>query len=262
MPRPRSRDDVETPKVLDKAILVLEAFTESAPERSEKELCQELSLPTSTVNRIVRGLERHGFLFRTASRRYRLGPSAVRLGRRAAASFDPVAAMRPALERLALATRELVLLAVPALDGKHARYTVVIDSPQRLRVTAEVGSAVPLTAGATARAILAHLSPEAKEAVLASPLEPLAAGTLLDPAVIRRELERTRESGFARSWEETYDGAWSVAAPVLDEDDRPTASIGIAAPIHRHTPAVESAALQAVLRAAATATAAIRGQTG
>jgi IclR family acetate operon transcriptional repressor len=252
MPRPRSGADPQAPKVLDKAIRVLEAFTESAPERSEADLARELGLPTTTVNRIVRGLEGRGYLLRTPSGPYRLGPASVRLGRRAAASFDAAVALRPALERLAGQTRELVLLAVPAGDGRSARYAVAIDSPQRLRVTAEVGTAVPLTAGATAKALLAFLSSEVVDAVLERPPERLAEGTLLDPAAIRRDLDLTRERGFAFSWQETFDGAWAVAAPALDDDGRPLASIGVAAPIHRHSPEVEQAYVDAVRRAART----------
>jgi DNA-binding IclR family transcriptional regulator len=159
-------------------------------------------------------------------------------------------ALRPALERVAAETRELVLLAVPASDGTHARYAAAIDSPQRLRVAAEVGTAVPLTAGATAKALLAFLGIEAIDAALAEPPVRLAAGTMLDPAAIRRDLELTRKRGFAISWQETFDGAWATAAPVLDAEGLPFAAIGVAAPIHRHSRDVERVHVDAVREAA------------
>ena len=68
MPRPRSGAQPQPLKSLDKAIRVLEAFTESAPERSDVDLAREVDLPTTTVNRIVRALELHGFLFLLAFR--------------------------------------------------------------------------------------------------------------------------------------------------------------------------------------------------
>ena len=40
---------------------------------------------------------------------------------------------------------------VPELATGHAIYLATADSPKRLRVTAEVGTSVPLTAGATAK---------------------------------------------------------------------------------------------------------------
>jgi IclR family transcriptional regulator, KDG regulon repressor len=249
MPRPRTAAQPETSKVLAKAIRVLEAFTESAPERAEADLARELSLSSTTANRILRGLEAHAFVVRSPAGTYRLGPAAIRLGQRAAASFDAALVLRPALERLAGQTRELVLLAVPATDGRRARYAAAIDSPQRLRVTAEVGTAVPLTAGATAKALLAFLPPEAVEAALEEPLERLAVGTVLDPAEIRRDLDETRARGYAFSWQETFDGAWAVAAPVLDDIGRPFASVGVATPIHRHTLAAEAAYVGAVREA-------------
>jgi IclR family acetate operon transcriptional repressor len=253
MARPRTDAQPQTPKSLDKAIRVLEAFTESAPERADVDLARELALPRTTVNRIVRALELHGFLFRLPTGGYRLGPAAIRLGRRAAATFDAAVVLKPSLERVAAETRELVLLAVPAVGDRRARYAAAIDSPQRLRVTAEVGTTVPLTAGATAKALLAFLPPEAIEAVLTETPERLAEGTLLDPAAIRHDLELTRERGFAFSWQETFDGAWAVAAPVLDGDGVPLASIGVATPVYRHSPAVERAYADAVQRAVTTA---------
>jgi DNA-binding IclR family transcriptional regulator len=251
MARPRSTTGPEAPKVLEKAIRLLEAFSESTPERSEAELARELSLSTTTANRILRGLEAYAFVVRTPSGAYRLGPAAVQLGRRAAATFDAAVVLRPVLERVAARTRELVLLAVPASDGRHARYAAVVDSPQRLRVTAEIGTLVPLTAGATAKALLAFLPAEAVEAALAAPLERLAAGTVLDPAAIRRDLAEIRRRGVAFSREETFDGAWAVAVPVLDAGSRSFAAIGVAAPIHRHSPRVERAHVEAVREATA-----------
>ncbi len=250
MPRPRSGAQPQPLKSLDKAIRVLEAFTQSAPERSDMDLARELDLATTTVNRIVRALELHGFLFRSPSGSYRLGPAAIRLGRRAAATFDAAVVLRPALERVAAETRELVLLAVPASDGRHARYAAAIDSPQRLRVAAEVGTAVPLTAGATAKALLAFLGTEAIDAALAQQPVRLAEGTMLDPAAINRDLGLTRRRGFAFSWQETFDGAWAVAAPVLDAEGLPFAAIGVAAPIHRHSRDVERTHVDAVREAA------------
>ncbi|HEY1566020.1 MAG TPA: helix-turn-helix domain-containing protein, partial [Solirubrobacteraceae bacterium] len=155
MARPRTDADPDTPKVLDKALRVLEAFGETRDRWTEADLRRHLGMPSSSLNRILRGLERAGYLLRDDAGAYRLGIGAVRLGDRARASLDLPGIVDAELRALAEATRELVLFAVaePALGT--ALYIAAVDSPQRLRVTAELGTRVPLTAGATARSLLA-----------------------------------------------------------------------------------------------------------
>ena len=253
VPRPRTDLTPDIHKVLAKCLQVLEAFDSDAPRWSESELRRRLGIPSSTLHRILRALEQTGYVLRDDGGHYRLGISSVRLGQRAAASLDIAAVLDPELRELGARTEELVLLAVPEMSAGLARYVGAIDSPKRLRVTAELGSGVPLTAGATAKTLLAF-APEAQvESVLRRRRERLAPGTVTSAKLLRDQLETIARRGWGLSWEETYDGAWAVAAPVLADDGRAVASIGVAAPISRHNRAREQATRQAVIDAAARA---------
>jgi len=253
MARPRTDADPDTPKVLDKALRVLDAFGEPRDRWSEADLRRHLGMPSSSLNRILRGLERAGYVLRDEAGSYRLGIGAVRLGDRARASLDLPGIVDAELRALGEATGELVLFAVaePALGT--ALYIAAVDSPQRLRVTAELGTRIPLTAGATARSLLAFAPEPIIEQVLARPREALAPGTLLDEAEIRERLALIRAHGWGVSWQETFDGAWAVGAPIVDEDGHAVASIGVAAPISRHSEAAEAATRGALLDAVARA---------
>ena len=253
MARPRTDADPDTPKVLDKALRVLDAFGEPRDRWSEADLRRHLGMPSSSLNRILRGLERAGYVLRDEAGSYRLGIGAVRLGDRARASLDLPGIVDAELRALGQATGELVLFAVaePALGT--ALYIAAVDSPQRLRVTAELGTRIPLTAGATARSLLAFAPEPIIEQVLARPREALAPGTLLDEAEIRERLALIRAHGWGVSWQETFDGAWAVGAPIVDEEGHAVASIGVAAPISRHSDAAEAATRGALLDAVARA---------
>jgi DNA-binding IclR family transcriptional regulator len=258
MARPRSDPDPDTPKVLDKALRVLEAFGGAHDRWTEADLRRHLGMPSSSLNRILRGLERAGYVLRDDAGSYRLGIGAVRLGDRARASLDLPGLVDAELRALAQATGELVLFAVaePALGT--ALYMAAVDSPQRLRVTAELGTRVPLTAGATARSLLAFAPEALADLVLARPREPLAEGTLLDEAVLRNRLAEIRANGWGMSWQETFDGAWALAAPILDEEGHALASIGVAAPISRHSEAAEEATRRVLLETVARASERLR----
>jgi DNA-binding IclR family transcriptional regulator len=253
MTRPRTSAEPDTPKVLDKALRILETFGQDRDVWTEAQLGRQLGMPTASLNRILRGLERAGYLLRDDAGAYRLGLAAVRLGNRARASLDLAALLEPELRAVAAATGELVLLAVPELAAAVARYVVAIDSPQRLRVTAELGADVPLTAGATARSILAFQPADQVDAVLARPRTRLAPGTLLQEAEIREQLASIRARGWGISWQETFDGAWALGAPVLDPSGVALAAIGVAAPISRHSDAVRETTCRELVAAAASA---------
>lgn len=251
VPRPRTEREPETPKVLDKALRVLDAFDERSPEWSEAALRRELGIPSTTLNRILRSLERSAYVLRREDGRYRLGLAAIRLGNRASESLDLAAELDSQIRSVAGETNELTLLAVPDLSAGIARYIAAAESTSRLRVTAEVGTEIPLTAGATARVILAFQPQAVIDAVLGRRIQRIAAGTLTDSSVVNESLERARHQGWAMSWEETYDGAWAIAAPLLGDDGETAfASIGVAAPVSRHTEALEERIKTAVLEAA------------
>jgi DNA-binding IclR family transcriptional regulator len=258
VPRPRTNPNPDTPKVLDKALRVLDAFGEPFTPWSEAALRERVGIPSTTLNRILRSLEQAGYVMRGGDGRYRLGVAAVRLGRRASASLALPAVLEPHLRELARATEELVILAVPDLAGGRATYVAVADCPKRLRVTAEVGTTVPLTAGATAKAILAFQPKAQIEGVLSRAPERLAAGTITDATQIRGQLATIAKRGWALSREETYDGAWAVAAPVLDEEGHAVAAFGVATPITRHTRQVQMANRDAVIDVAPRAASALR----
>ncbi len=117
MARPRTDADPDTPKVLDKALRVLDAFGDARDRWTEADLRRHLGMPSSSLNRILRGLERAGYVLRDDAGSYRLGIGAVRLGDRARASLDLPGIVDAELRALAQATSELVLCAVaePAL---------------------------------------------------------------------------------------------------------------------------------------------------
>jgi IclR family transcriptional regulator, acetate operon repressor len=258
VPRPRTNPNPDTPKVLDKALRVLDAFGEASTAWSEAALRDYVGIPSTTLNRILRSLERAGYVRRGADGRYRLGGAAMRLGSRASASLELPALLDPHLRELARRTEELVILAVPDIATGRATYIAVAECHKRVRVTAEIGTTVPLTAGATAKTILAFQPKHEIEAVLARAPERLAAGTIIDPKRMRRELAAIAQRGWGVSWEETYDGAWAVAAPVLDDDGHAVAAFGVATPITRHSRPVEDDNRAAVTEVAPRAASALR----
>ena len=109
---PREPRVNQSTKVLERALAVLDCFTENDPERSTTEVAAVVGLPVSTTYRIVNALEAQGLLRPVGGGRFRLGAAAVSLGHRAAAGFDLRRDLHGRLEQVAERTRETALLSV------------------------------------------------------------------------------------------------------------------------------------------------------
>jgi IclR family transcriptional regulator, acetate operon repressor len=252
----RRPDRAAGPKVLEKALRMLDLFTAEAPSWTVTEVARELELPTATAHRILRALEARGYLMRSHTG-YGLGLAAVDLGHRARASIDLRRQLRTVLRELAQNTRETALLTVRDERSEGSLCIDRIETTQSLRLSIEIGRVTPIHAGASAKAMLAFLDDATITEVLDQPLERLGPGTITDPQHLRSELARIRKRGWATSYEENNEGAWGMAAPVLI-GERVIASLGFAAPTARYSKATEQRMAKLVLSAARDAEAALR----
>jgi DNA-binding IclR family transcriptional regulator len=216
---------------LRKALRVLDLFTPRRSDWGTAEVSRELGLPVSTANRILLALAESGYLARSAGGRYRLGLAAVRLGERAAATFDIAALARPALQWLVQTTGETAMFVLP--DSRTGRAVVAefIDSPHPLKVTFPVQHEVPRDAGSIAT-IFDAFFPNVHE-----------------PVIDEERLRTTREQGYALSVEETGTGSWGVSAPFYDQTGQPVGIIALMAPMARLTDETRSRAVELVMSA-------------
>lgn len=224
-------DGSGSPQLLERTFAVLGLFAGDRSQWTTTEISQQCGLPVPTVHRIVVALSAHGFLVRDlASKRFRLGPAAIALGRAALSANDLPTVASTLLPRLTDATEETSLLTVPTMGNDGSVCLVRVESPHPLRLSVEPGRHLPLHAGANQKAILAFTPQEDQDRVVEGPLEQFCRMTLVQPAALRAELETIRTRGWAYSLEETNPGVWGVAIALLDNNSHAVAAIGIAGP--------------------------------
>ena len=103
-----------------------------------------------------------------------------------------------------------------------------------VKVTGEVGMAVPLYSCAPGKAILAYLPAEELGGWLReTKLKKFTPNTHATKGAIREELKKTASRGYAVDVEEGLVGIHCVAAPVFDQYRYPVASVTVMAPIFR-----------------------------
>jgi len=221
-------------KILDKALRVLMLFTPEQPEWGVTGIAVGVGMSKSTVHRILKVLEQHGFVRQNPlSRRFRLGLAGIELGRRAQSGFELRSVALPIMEELSAESGETVLLQVLSSEGDRVVCIERVERRRGLRLILDVGSTAPLHAGCSSKVLLAYLGNEQISRVLEGPLQHLTSHTVTDPSVIRTQLEEIRRTGVAVSFEETDEGVAGVSVPIRDADNRVIAGLTISGPMTR-----------------------------
>ncbi len=207
---------------LERATAVLDAV--EAGSHRFTEIMEATGLPKGTVHRLIRSLERHGFLASFPGFGYRLGPRLLRLANAAMRELPLRDAAHPALERLAAATGESAQLYVRSGDERVC--IDAVESAQELRTIVPVGASLPLYAGSAAKVILAY-----------SPDRDRHAERARDRERFVRDVRLVRSRGWASSDGERQPGVGSVSAPVLGPYDIALAVVSVSGPAARMRPA-------------------------
>jgi DNA-binding IclR family transcriptional regulator len=231
---------------------MLSLFAAEHPEWTTTELSSASGLPVPTTHRIVVALQRHSFLVRDpATKRFRLGPAAIALGRAALSSADLPTVAGKLLPRLTQTTEETSLLTVLSDVDDTSVCLLRVESPHPLRLSVQPGRALPLHAGASQKSLLAYLPESARERIASGTLEKFCANTLDSKEPLLAEIERIRSRGWSHSFEETNVGVWGVAVALLDGTGHSVAAVGIAGPQVRATRASVERGVRATAEVAA-----------
>ena len=107
----------------------------------------------STILRLAGSLERLGYLIRDESGIFRLGPAVARWRRIYRAEYNLDEAIRPELRRLVTATGETASFYIR--EGEFRVCLFRYNSPHSARHHLDEGTALPMTAGASAHVLAA-----------------------------------------------------------------------------------------------------------
>jgi IclR family transcriptional regulator, acetate operon repressor len=199
----------------DRALQVLGAFTADRPEWGVTDLARSLELDKSQVQRLLATLARRDFLVANPdTRRYRLGPALVALGRLAEQSDGVLRLVRPALARLAQRCGESAVFSVP--DGNRYRCAAAADGPGPLRYTSIIGDIFPGYGGASGHAIFAFYPEAELRAMFGETIERTTATTAGSLGELLTRYAEVRRRGWSVSDGEHDARVMAVAAPVFD----------------------------------------------
>jgi IclR family transcriptional regulator, pca regulon regulatory protein len=216
---------------LERGLAVIRAFGAERPSLTLSEVARETGLSRASARRFLHTLVELGYVS-TDGRAFALRPSVLDLGYAYLSSLTLPEVAGPHLERLSEEVGESSSVAV--LDGADIVYVARVATHRIMAAAIRVGTRFPAFATSMGRALLAHQSDDELDAFLAAArLTPLTPRTITDPLVLRKELDRVREQGWAFVDQELEEGLRSIAAPLRDATGKVVAAVNVSAPVRR-----------------------------
>jgi len=221
--RDSSPDFIEA---LARGLDVLRAFEPRQPVMSLAAVAAAAGLPRPTARRVLLTLERLGYVRIAERGGFELTPRVLELGMSYVLSRNLWEVARPHMERLVARTHESSSIA--QLDGSDIVYVARVAVPKIVALAVTIGTRFPAMQTSLGKVLLAALSPEDAERVLA---EPSRSG--IPPRIVFSSEERAaslrevRARGWALTDEELAAGIRSVAAPLRDGEGRVIASLNV-----------------------------------
>lgn len=209
--------------LLYKAFAMLNEIAGSPEKMGISDLARELSMSKGTLHGIAQALLELGVITQNSSKKFSLGPTLVELGNRAFAGDDLRVLLRPSMEDLYREFKETVFLGVT--DGEKITIIEKVDNPSGLKISAPVGSRIPLVAGAAGKVFLASFPDQDLPGMLRDPLPGFTDNTITGKAEYIEEIKKVRAQGFATDFEEYIQGVNAVCVPVTNIHGHTTAAI-------------------------------------
>jgi len=225
-------------KSIHRALDLLGILREHSSGLTLTELAQQLSLPKSTVHRILNTLLEHQFVREMPQQgRYALGYEVLRLSQACLESLDLVREAHPKLEALNSDLDETVLLGILDDSRHQVIYLDKLDSSQTVRLVSHIGERAPVHCTALGKAALSCLeSAELMPALADYEFEQFTERTIVDMETLLKELAEVRERGYAVDFQEYRPQVTCVAAPIRNHAGQPLAVVSVSAPSGRLGP--------------------------
>lgn len=204
--------EIKRVPAVEKCFGILDLISKSKKSMGISEISRALKYNKSTVFNIVRTLTDLGSLEKN-NNKFHLGTKIYLLGRAAEKSSELIRFIHPYLQDINQETRLTVFLGMRS--GLRAMIIDKAESAYHLKISVEIGTSVPLVAGAHGLALLSQLSdPELTRILSQSELKRFSPFSCMDRKKYTEMVKMVREEKIAIEREEYIEGIRALAVPL------------------------------------------------
>ena len=215
-----------------KCLAIMEALAHQGPS-SLADLKNILSLDKATLHRILSTLKALDYVKQNQSdQRYFLTFKMFQTGNLVMERGGLKALIHPYLEKISADFQELIYAAVMTEPGQAICVDKTeVDLYQQLRLNVSIGGNVSMHGSSMGRCFLAFMNPAYFREIMASlNLEKFTPTTIAEPALLEKELEKIRRTGYAVEEGERIEGAMCIGVPILNSQGHAQAAISATGP--------------------------------
>jgi DNA-binding IclR family transcriptional regulator len=221
------REHRSTSRVLD----ILELVARSQDGYTLSQLAEKLEAPKSSLSPIVGTLrDRHFLRYSDASLHYKIGPAAFTVGMQFVNRLSMLQLVDREMDHIVSRCLETVFFAI--LDGGNVVYLLKKDSPQAIRMIANVGLSLPAYGTGIGKALLIDHSLAALKAAYPEGLKPLTPNTITDFQILLRQLTEFKKEDISYECEESNKDIRCVGT-ALRRNGKIIAALSVAIPVFR-----------------------------
>lgn len=229
----KAGDGDATIKSLSRGITLLEHIGGAKQGIQLSDLALQMGLPVSTTHRLLNTLLSHQFVAHDADTgTWSIGVDAFRTGNAFLQQRDITAQSRPFLKQLVNASGETANLSI--FEAGNAVIISQVQCKALMRMLSPIGGLMPLHASAIGKSFLSAMPEEQVMKLLGEQgLKPLTEHTYVTVEALLKDLELTRQRGYAIDDQEQDNDLRCVAANIYDENQEVVAAISVSGPDKR-----------------------------
>ncbi len=248
--KPKENADTGT---VNRVLRILSQFSEKE-QWGLNELARRVNLPRGTTHRLLNLCKPLSFVSQNEDGLYMPGVELYRLAGKLASEAPINQIAQPILRKIRDETDETILLTVLARNELKMYFSMSESPAHPLRYTIEKNMLQPLSWGSSALSLLAFLSEEEIEEVIRraepSPLD----GRPMDAKIVRQQLEKIKNNGYALSFGQRAPEAHGVSVPFFDAQGEVYGNLTLTIPDFRYHSHDVNALVKLLLDSAATLT--------
>lgn len=218
---------------VERAVIILQLLAQEPDGLTISQITQRLAVSKSTIFTILTTLRQYRLVERVEeSGRFRLGMELFTLGSTVVERLNVRSAAYPSLKRLAQSSGLTTHLGI--MDQGEVVYIEKIDGQGPIKISSAVGRRMDVHCTALGKSMLAYL-PEAEVELIFNGRKLLqrTPNTITSLEVLRADLARTRERGYAFDDEENELSIRCLGAPIFSHRGEVACAISISGPRDR-----------------------------
>jgi DNA-binding IclR family transcriptional regulator len=209
---------VRTIASLEKGLKILEIIAEMPEGIRVKEISKRMEMPTSNICLFLNALVQSGFVTKDSQAGcYYVSQRFFEIAEKAELTkySRMIQAARPHMQKLRDEFDENVLLAI--ISGHDTQFVEQFRSNRSVQILHNPEIPYPLHVTAGGKAMLALLEPRSQQKYIEAALyHPFTEKTIVDPELLRRELDEIAAKGYAINRGEYESEVMAISSPIRD----------------------------------------------